>query len=141
MPPLRRSHGRRAAGTLQQPSPRTAAGFTLIECLVALLLTSFLLLGALAVQAAELRASRRRAVHAVAERALADAYEGLRNGTFALVTGPLALPTTASAFGGAIGVEVEAADTPGLSRVRLVAVYDAEGLPSRRGLEALIYRP
>lgn len=141
MLPLRRNRGRNAAGTAQRPSRRAAAGFTLIECLVALLLTSFLLLGALAVQAAELRASRRRAAHAAAERALADAYEGLRNGTFALVTGPLVPPTTFGAFGGAIGLEVEAADTPGLTRVRLVAIYDADGLPARRRLEALLYRP
>lgn len=124
----------------QHPRRGHAAGFTLVESLVALLLATLLLLTALAVQGTGMRATRRRAAHAAAERALADAYEGLRAGVAPLATGPLAVPT-ASGFDGALGLEVTAEGTPGLVRLHLVAVYDAAGRPSRRHLEALLFSP
>ncbi len=121
------------------PGARGRAGFTLVEALVALLLASVLLLGGLAIQGAERRAARRRVAHIAAERALANAYESLRGGLVPLASGELVAPTLG--FTGTLALEVTAEPQPALYRLDLVAIYDADGVPSRRTLEALLYRP
>lgn len=122
-----------------RPGAHGRSGFTLVEALVALLLASVLLLGGLAIQGAERRAARRRLAHIAAERALANTYESVRGGLVPLASGAVAAPTLG--FAGTITLEVTAEPQPALYRIDLVALYDADGSPSRRTLEALLYRP
>lgn len=116
-----------------------AAGFSLIEVLVALAICALLLLSSLALWALEANARRRLAAHAAAERALELAYEELRGGLLPLEAGPL--PIALAAESGALALTVEPTDTEDLYRVRLVATYRATGRPFRRTLEALLWRP
>lgn len=116
-----------------------AAGFTLIEVLVALAIVTLLLLSSLALYALEANARRRLAAHAAAERALVAAYEELRAGLLPLATGPL--PVAFDAEAGALALAVDPTDTGDLYRVRLVATYRATGRPFRRTLEALLWQP
>jgi prepilin-type N-terminal cleavage/methylation domain-containing protein len=118
---------------------RAAAGFTLVESLVALVLAAFLLTSGMALFAIESGARRRLAAAIEADRGLESAYERLRGGLLPLDPGTL--PAGFAAEAARIDLAVEEAEPEGLYRIRLTATYRATGAEFHRTLEALLWRP
>ncbi len=129
------------------PCPRRgAAGFSLIETLVALAVLALVLLAGIAAVTGHRRALVRLAAEREATAAVGAVLEGVRAGAVALAPdqGPAALPPPV-AGGRARGLRlwVETRETPehGLWEVEVRASYLAAGAPRWRSVKTLVWRP
>lgn len=123
-----------------------AAGFTLIETLVALAVLALVLLAGVALLANHRRALVRLAAEREATAAVGAVLEGIRAGAVPLTPdeGPVALaPPFAGvrARGLRLWVETREAGEPGLWEVEVRAGYLAAGAPRRRSMKTLVWRP
>ena len=114
---------------------RNAAGFSLIEVIVALAITVGLMLGASQIYWQQKTVSRRLAGQRIADRALENKYEELRAGLLALVdaTFPPEGPGEPT-----IVLTVSDGTIPSTWQVDLIASYRVDGKPFRRTLTALV---
>src|SRR6187397_1056243 len=108
---------------------RNAAGFSLIEVLVALAITVGLMLGASAIYWQQKTVSRRLAGQRVADRALENLYETIRITPAALVD---TVFPPASAGDPTIVLTVSDGTIPGTWQIDLIATYRVDGKPFRR---------
>lgn len=126
--------------------PGRAAGFSLVEALVALAVLALVLLLGLGVVWQQKRVIVLLEAREEADRALAEALETLRSGALPLTSG--AVPVTAAPGGGGaaegltVVVRVAPAEPPpGLYRAQVVASYRVAGRPMTRTLETQVWRP
>jgi prepilin-type N-terminal cleavage/methylation domain-containing protein len=114
---------------------RRAAGFSLVEVLVALALLAVLMIGATAIYWQQRAVSRRIDAQRTADRVLENAYEQLR-----LVAQPLENRTSpvSELPDGTLSLSVSEGTVPGTWRVDLVVSYRLSGRPFRRTLIALL---
>jgi prepilin-type N-terminal cleavage/methylation domain-containing protein len=114
-----------------------AAGFSLIEVLVALALGGVVLLVAGGFYWQQVRISERLAASRRADAELENAYEELRASHLPLVSGPLYETEDGIALEALVGPS----DTPDLERLTLLARYRVRGEQHERRIEALAYAP
>jgi prepilin-type N-terminal cleavage/methylation domain-containing protein len=117
--------------------PARAAGFSLVEVLVALALAGTILLFASGCFWLQLRTAERLDAGRRADAALENLYEELRAGLAPLVTGPAG--TTADGI--ALELLVAPSATAPLADVALLARYRLRGEWHERRLEARLYTP
>jgi len=125
---------------------RGAAGFSLIETLVALAVLAVVLLTGVGLLANHRRALERLAAGREATAAVGAVLEGVRAGAVALDpdAGPAVLPPPVAgvrAQGLRLSVETRETGAPGLWEVEVRAVYLAAGAPGRRSVETMVWRP
>lgn len=125
---------------------RGAAGFSLIETLVALAVVASVLLAGVAAVTNHRRALVRLAAGREATAAVGAALEGIRAGAVPLTpdAGPAALPAPFAAVraeGLRLWVETWETGQPGLWEVEVRAIYLAAGSPRRRSVTTLVWRP
>lgn len=126
--------------------PRRAAGFSLIEALVALAVLALVLLLGLGVVWQQKRTIVRLEAREEADRALAEALETLRSGALPLASGVVPVAGAPGGGGAAEGLTVvvrvvPAEPPPGLYRAQVVATYRVAGRPVTRALETQLWRP
>lgn len=125
---------------------RRAAGFSLVEALVALAVLALVLLLGLAVVWQQKRVIVRLEAREEADRALAEALETLRSGALPLASGIVPVAAAPGGGGAAEGLTVvvrvvPAEPPPGLYRAQVVATYRVAGRPVTRSLETQMWRP
>jgi prepilin-type N-terminal cleavage/methylation domain-containing protein len=125
---------------------RGAAGFSLIETLVALAVLALVLLAGVGVLVNHRRALVRLAAGREATAAVGAVLEGIRAGAVPLTPdeGPASLPPPVAgvrADGLRLWVESWETGEPGLWEVEVRASYLAIGAPGRRSVKTLVWRP
>jgi prepilin-type N-terminal cleavage/methylation domain-containing protein len=119
----------------------SAAGFTLVETLVALALVSIALFMGLALAWQQPRIHARLAAQQEALRLLEATLEGLRAGAVPLHSGALPPPWIPSGISDLLlRLEVEAVEPAGLYRVEAVAYYRVAGGTEQSRVETLVWR-
>lgn len=123
-----------------------AAGFSLIETLVALAVLAVVLLAGVAAHLNHRRALVRLAAAREATAAVGAVLEGIRAGAVALTPdeGPAPLPPPIAgvrAQGLRVWVETWETGETGLWEVEVRASYLAAGAPGQRSVETLVWRP
>lgn len=114
---------------------RSAAGFTLVEALVALAIAAMLMAGASTIYWHQRTVSARLAAQRSADQALENEYERLRAGAMPLVAG--AHPAIEDP-GITLILAVSPGTVAGTWQVDLVASYRVQSQPFRRKLVALV---
>lgn len=149
----------------QRSSP--AAGFTLVEALIALAILGGALLLGMEILLQQTQIQRKLRAHQEAHAALGRALEAIRAGTVPLVTGPVTGPSTVltpatplrsgarapltpatdatPAVDATDGLDVRMTvdpdpSVPGLARVLLVAHYTVRGQLFERRVETMVWR-
>jgi prepilin-type N-terminal cleavage/methylation domain-containing protein len=125
---------------------RGAAGFSLIETLVALAVVASVLLTGVAAVTYHRRALLRLAAGREATAAVGAVLEALRAGAVPVSpdAGAVAVPPPVAAVrarGLRLWVEASETGQPGLWEVEVRAVYLAAGAPQRRSVKTLVWRP
>lgn len=123
--------------------PGQAAGFTLVEALVALAILAMALLLGLGLLWQQKRVLLRLEARQAADQALAEALETLRAGAVPLTSGPLPVTVPSGAAEDlAVAVRVTPAEPPaGLYRGQVVVRYTVAGESRSRTVETQFWRP
>lgn len=124
-------------------APGRAAGFTLVEALVALAILGLALLLGLGLLWQQKRVLMRLEARQTADHALAEALETLRSGAVPLASGPVPVAVSSGAARD-LGVFVRitpAEPPPGLYRGQVLVRYTVAGERRSRTVETQFWRP